>query len=118
MSVLNIDEQSADQKLKISPRNYGPDEDVLASSAALTFGATVLGIPVGSNPFITNWLNQQILIIRNDISNILSFPHLQTQWVFINYIIKHKANYWLRNIPPTLCYEFCDQFNELLLETF
>jgi len=32
--------------------------------------------------------------------------------------MKNKANYWLRNIPPTLCYEFCDQFNELLLETF
>jgi hypothetical protein len=29
MSVFNIDEQSADQTLKISPRSYGPDEDIL-----------------------------------------------------------------------------------------
>ena len=90
MSVLNINEQSANQTLKISPRNYGSDEDVLASAAALKFGATVLGIPVGSNPFIINWLEQQLSILSTDINNILSIPHHQTQWVFINYIMKHS----------------------------
>jgi hypothetical protein len=42
MPVLNIDEQSADQTLKIS----GPDEDVLASATALKFGATASKFPL------------------------------------------------------------------------
>ena len=51
ISVLNIDEQSANRTLKISPRNYGLDEEILETYASLKFGATVLGIPVDSDQF-------------------------------------------------------------------
>jgi hypothetical protein len=58
-------------------RNHGPDEEILVTSASLKFGATVLGITVGSDQLKINWLEQQLSTIGTDIYNILLCPPLQ-----------------------------------------
>lgn len=64
-------------------------------------GLKVLGVPVGSDAYIQHHLRQTTNAHQQLLQHILDLQDLQASWFLLLYCASPRANYLLRNLPPT-----------------
>jgi len=104
-----------------SYNDYGdiiPKERIFSTANNATEqGIVVLGTPIGSDVFMSNWINSKIAELQtlNDI--ILKFPNLQAVWLYLYYIINNKLTYLFRTIHPRYIKQYYNDLKSIILTT-
>lgn len=63
----------------------------------------VLGVPLGTDDFVSNWLSRKFLhLIQHDIPLLRDFPDPQCAFYMIRFCLIPKVNHWARSVPPRL----------------
>ena len=90
------------------PSNYDPS----------TYGGVILGCPIGDISYISNWVEEKISKIEEEIINVKTFPDSQSQWIFFNYNIINKFLYLFRCIPYHLMKDHTDRIDSGFRDLF
>lgn len=70
--------------------------------SARNSGIEILGTPIGDNSYITVWLEQKYLELKNDAELIKSVPDKQCEWLLLYYVLRNKLTYIMRTVNPAL----------------
>ena len=115
--ILRISNEDADRCIKIHPDNVPSECDKLPASKS--YGAKILGVPVGSNDFINDWLTVKILELKREAEQLLkSVTSVQVQWNLIYYCLRNKVNHVFRVLPPRLTTVFVGKFESLMKSVY
>lgn len=95
---------SAD-KIRIHPANGGKEED---------YGVKYLGVPIGSDKFIIEWMKAKKRTYKAEIKALLEVVNPQHKWIFLYYCFARKPSYVLRHILPSLAEDFSVDFDAML----
>ena len=82
--TLKISDADADRCIKIHPSNAPPDSDI--NQIKRRYGVRILGSPIGSPEFITDWLDVKLIELQKEGSTLLkSVTTTQVQWSLLFY---------------------------------
>jgi hypothetical protein len=118
--LLELDDITAISNIQIHPFNRIQfDESLLNNFNVLSnYGLRILGSPVGSDEFISLWLENKLIILQNEMTSILKFPNKQIQWNFLYCIFRMKINHLQRTINPLLIESFVEKFDQMRRHIF
>jgi len=88
-------------------------------SSNTSYGCIVLGIPVGNDPFVlqylSNFFSNSLLPELHRLRKVTQFHSL---WTYLSYVVNHKITHFLRAIPPSLTSALVQAFSTLQLQYF
>lgn len=82
------------------------------------YGKTYLGVPIGTDEFITLWLEKKFTKYEEELEALKLVENPQHKWLFLYYCFARKPSYVLRHIIPSISADFCDRFDTLLRHAF
>ena len=87
------------------------------SSSDETYGLEILGTPVGSQAFVTKYLDRFINIsLAKELARLDQVTHLQSLWCFVHYVVNSKITHLLRTVAPTLTQLLISGFTSLQMK--
>jgi hypothetical protein len=84
----------------------------------LKYGTRHLGVPIGSDEYIKQWLVVQLEKYEIEANSLMEVANPQNKWVFLQYCFARKPSFILRHILPSLTTTFCTGFDKLLKDVF
>jgi hypothetical protein len=92
------------------PVNGGPE---------LSYGAVLLGTPIGSKPFILDFLQNKLVEVQSNALALLECrDHMQAQLLMLRKCLNSSVNHLLRTLPPDITVEhLANPFNVILKAT-
>ena len=94
-SILGLRNAQAFETILLHPEN------ALASSSPDSYGATLLGAPIGSPEYIKIWLEKKLSTFRSDIDKVVHLQvSAQKRWTLLHQSLFSQSNHVLRLLPP------------------
>jgi hypothetical protein len=97
--------------IKIHPDNL--------PSSSSSYGFVVLGTPVGTDEFVTDYLTKFVSSsLASDLNRLDKVTQLHSLWTYFSYVINQKITHLLRAIPPRLTASLITSFELIQLQLF
>jgi hypothetical protein len=78
------------------------------------FGIEILGVPVGSDPYILSYLAKKIEKIRIEADSIFNLEDPQAEWLLLYYCIRNKITFLQRSLHPRHLTLFLFEFSTII----
>jgi len=107
----------AASNVMLHPANRQLDED--EATLRQRFGTVCLGVPVGDELFVKEWLATKLESFRSEGESLLDFKgSTQGKMLMLRYSFAQKVTHLLRCIPPVLIKDFASKFDALKIDLF
>ena len=94
---------------------YEASYDIISSAnESDAYGTVIMGWPVGSDEYISNWLKKKGDDLQVVADRIFALKDPQIIWTMLNRSFIHTYNYALRGIPPKYCGKFTKRIRSIL----
>jgi hypothetical protein len=111
--ILDLNDEDAKRCIRIHPENASSDQD--SNQLAKAYGIKILGTPIGSPEYISDWLDVKLLSVQKEAGVLLkSISSIQVQWSLIYYCLRNKVNHLFRTISCQHTADFQYRFDKLL----
>ena len=82
------------------------------------YGVRLLGSPIGTEQYQLTFCSKILEKIQTAAERVQNFPDSQTQWTFLNKVLKGKINHILRTVPTHITDNFGKSFDQMIDKTF
>jgi hypothetical protein len=83
-------------------------------SSQSSYGIKLLGTPLGSNVFVTNWLDAKFAALESEAEEYKKLDNPQLEWLVLHYVFSSKINYLYRTVSPQFMLPYSFEFENLI----